>query len=104
MVKKIALGYLYSGYESSYDTLLAKSGKVAMKASRFRSLCIEIYKSINSINPPFMNEIFRLRVTNRTVRTQYRLNIDIPKVNHVSFGIKSITSFGPTIWNSHKVQ
>ena len=51
-----------------------------------------------------MNEIFRLRVTNRTVRTQHRLNIDIPKVNHASFGIKSITSFGPTIWNSHKVQ
>ena len=101
--QKIALGYLYSDYESSYDTLLAKSGKVTTKASRFKSLCIEIYKSISSINLPFMNEIFRLRVTNRTVRTQHRLNIDIPKVNHVSFGIKSITSFGPKIWNSHKV-
>ena len=34
-----------------------------------------------------MNEIFRLRVTNRMVRSQYKLNLDIPKVNQVSFGI-----------------
>ena len=51
--------------------------KVTMKASRLRSLCVEIYKSINSINPSFMNEVFRLRVANRMVRSQYRLNLDI---------------------------
>ena len=44
-------------------------------------LCVEIYKSINSINPPFMNQIFRLRVTNRMVHSQYRLNLEISKVN-----------------------
>ena len=47
-----------------------------------------------------MNEIFRLRVTNRMVRSQYRLNLDMPKVNQVSLGNKSIRSFGPKIWNS----
>ena len=71
-----------------------------MKASRVRSLCVEIYKSINSINPSFMTEIFRLRVTNRMVRSQHRHNLGIPKVNRVSFGYKSIRSFGPKIWNS----
>ena len=45
-----------------------------MKASRLRSLCAEIYKSINSISPSLMNEIFRLRVTNRAVCIQYRLS------------------------------
>ena len=34
------------------------------------------------------------------VRSQYRLNFDIPKVNQVRFGNKSIRSFGPKIWNS----
>ena len=47
-----------------------------------------------------MNEIFRLRVTNRIVRSQYRLDLDIPRVIQVSFGNKSIRSFGPKIWNS----
>ena len=91
-LQKRALCYLYSDYESPYDTLLAKSGKVTMKARRLSSLCFEIYKSINSINPSFMNEIFRLRVTSRMVRSQYRLNLDIPKVNQVSFGNNSIRS------------
>ena len=46
-----------------------------------------------------MKEIFRLSVTNRKVRSQCRLNLDIPKVNQVSFGNKSIRSLGPQIWN-----
>ena len=36
-----------------------------------------------------MNEIFRLRVTNRVVRSQYRLNINIPKVNQVTLVIRA---------------
>ena len=60
-----------------------------MKASRLRSLCVEIYKSIKSIKPSFMNEIFRLRATNRAVCSQYRLNLDIPKVNQVALVIKA---------------
>ena len=96
-LQRKALYYLYSDYESPYDTLLAKSGKVTMKVSRLRSLCVQVYKSINSINPSFMNEIFRLRVTKRMVLSQYRLNLDICKVNRASFGNKSIRSFGPKI-------
>ena len=61
-----------------------------MKASRLRNPWVEISKSINSINPSFMNEVFRLRVTKRAVRSQYRLNLDISKVNQVSFGNNSI--------------
>ena len=34
------------------------------------------------------------------VRSPYRLNLDIPEVNQVSIGNKSIRSFGPKIWNS----
>ena len=46
-----------------------------------------------------MNEVFRLRWTNRIVRCQYRLNRDILKVNQVSFGNKSIKPLGPKIQN-----
>ena len=39
-----------------------------------------------------MNDIFRLRVTARAVWSQYRLNLDCPKVNQLSFGNNSIRS------------
>ena len=70
---------------------LSKSSKVNVKASRLtRSLCVEIYKSKNSVKASFMNETFRLRVTNIVPGSQYRLNLDIPKVNQVSLGNQTL--------------
>ena len=56
-LQKKALRLLYEDYVSSYEELLQKAGKETMKVNRLRSLCIEIYKTINNINPTHMNEI-----------------------------------------------
>ena len=48
---------------------MQKAGKATMKVNRLRSLFIEIYKSINNINPMYMNEIFKLRKTSKAVRS-----------------------------------
>ena len=65
-----------------------------------KSLCTEIYKSTNNINPMYMNEIFKLRETSRAVRSNYKLNLDVQAINQVSFGDKSLRCYGPKIWNS----
>ena len=67
-LQKWALLFLYEDYVSSYEELLQNTGKDTTKVNRLRSLCIEIYKLINNINPMHMNEIFKLRKTNRAVR------------------------------------
>ena len=66
-----------------YEELLWKAGTEAMKV---KSLCIEIYKLINNINPTYMNEIFKLRKISRVVSSNYKLNLDVPTINQVSFG------------------
>ena len=71
-----------------------------MNVNRLRSLCIESFRTLNNINPAFINEIFELRKTNRAVRNQYKLNLEVPTINQVTFGIKSIRYLGPKIWNS----
>ena len=53
---------------------------------KVKSLCIEIYKLINNINPTYMNEIFKLRKISRVVSSNYKLNLDVPTINQVSFG------------------
>ena len=68
-----------------------------MKVNRLRNLCIEIYKSINNINPMYMDEIFKLRETNRAVRSNYKLNLNVPAINQLSFGDKSLRYYGPKI-------
>ena len=85
-LQKRALRFLHEDYVSSYEELLQKAGKETMKVNRSRGLCIEIYKSINNINPMYINEIFKLRKTSRVVRSNYKLNLDVPPINQVSFG------------------
>ena len=100
LCKKRALRFLYDNYDSSYECLLKLAGKSTMNVTRLRSLCIEIFKTLNNINPVFMDEIFELRKTKRAVRNQYKLNLELPIINQVTFGAKSIRYLGPKIWNS----
>ena len=61
---------------------------------------LKFLKRLTIINPAFMNEIFELRKSNRAVRNQYKLNLEIPIINQVTFVGKSIRYLGPKIWNS----
>ena len=71
------------------DEELFKSGKSTVNVSNFRSLCIEIFKTLNDIRPSFIKDIFKLRMTNRPTEEKYNLNLEIPKLNQVRFGTKS---------------
>ena len=99
-LQKRALRFLYEDYILSYEELLQKAGKETMKVNRLRSLCIEICKSINEINPMYMNEIFKLRKTSRVVHSNYKLNLDVPTINRISFGDKNLRYCESKIWNS----
>ena len=71
-----------------------------MNLQRITFLCIEIYKTINSLNPDFMKNIFETKTNDRVVREKYKLNLNIPGTNQVTFGINSLKSYGPKIWNA----
>ena len=47
-----------------------------------------------------MNEIFKLRNADRPTREKYKLNLEIPKPNLVTFGKRSLRNYGPKIWNA----
>ena len=99
-LQKRALRFMLSDYESSYDELLRLSGSCAINVRLKRNLCVEIYKTLNDLNPSFMREIFETRKTKRAVRERYKINLEIPRVNQASFGTKSLRFYGPKIWNS----
>ena len=99
-MQKRALYFLYNEYSISYEELFKKSGNSTVNVSNYRSLCIEIFKSLNDINPSFLKDIFQLRMANRQTREKYKLNLEIPKSNQVRFGTKSLRLFDPKVWNS----
>ena len=69
-----SLHFLYNSYDSSYVSIPKLAEKSAINVTRLRSLCIEIFKTLNNINPAFMNEVFELRKTKRVVRNQFKLS------------------------------
>ena len=99
-LQKRALRFLYDNYDSSNKSILKLAGKSAMNVNRLKNLCMEIFKTLNNINPAFMNEISELRKTNRPVRKQHKLNLEVPIISQVTFGAKIIRYFGAEIWNS----
>ena len=97
---KRALSFLLNDYESSYEELLEKSRKCSMNLRRKKFLCIEIYKTINNLNSDFIKNIFEMKRNNRIVRERYKLNLNIPRTNQVTFDTNSLKHYGPKIWNA----
>ena len=48
----------------------------------------------------YMNEIFKLREISRAVCSIHKRNLDVPTINKVSFGGKSLRYYRHKIWNS----
>ena len=92
-----ALRFLYNDHTSSYNDLLLKSDKCMMLVARQRILCIEIFKTVKQLNPPFMQNIFELRSSNYSVRNPN--NLAHVRPNQTTFGSNSQMSIAPRIWN-----
>ena len=71
-----------------------------MKVSNYRSLCVETFKTLIDINPSFIKNIFKLRMTNRPTRQKCKLNLEITKSNQVRFGTKNLRYLGPKVSSS----
>ena len=92
-----ALRLIHDDYESDYNVLLDRSNTGTMKVKRMRALCIEIYRTLNSLSPKYVKELFKL---NSPVYSSGRSqNLHGPGVNQTTFGLKSIQYEGPKIWN-----
>ena len=85
ITKKGALHYLDDDFESGYSELLQKSKITAMTTQRLGSLCNEIYKTLNQLNPGLMSKIFKLSASNSAACKQQVLNLETMRPNHFNF-------------------
>ena len=88
------LGIIYNDYFSDYQTLLKLSQKPSIEIKRLRNLALEIFKTINDLNPSFMNSIF-------SAKRNSRVNDILVKIRKsATFGDKSLVRLRPKIWNT----
>ena len=84
-IQKRALRLLYNDYTSTYDSLLAKANKPSMEIKRYRTLALEIFKTLNDLNPTYMQDLFYLRSSS----ARRANNIAVVRTNTNTYGTKS---------------
>ena len=67
-----------------------------MEIRRLKTLAVEIFKTLNEINPPYIKNIFTPK-ENAKVR---RNGITVNRINTSRFSTQSLRSLGPNIWNN----
>ena len=84
--QKRCLRIVLDDYDSDYDVLLRKSGKV---------LAVEIFKTVKNLNPNYMKDIFTPKL-----HPKARPNdILVKHHNTITYGTKNLKTLGPKIWN-----
>ena len=94
-LQKRYLSIVFDDYESDYDILLRKNGKLTMEIKQLRFLTIEIFETVNNLNQNFMKDIFTPKL-HPNVRPNY---IQVKHHNIITYGAKSLKTLGPKIWN-----
>ena len=72
-----------------------KSGIVTVEIKRLRVLDIEIFKTVNNLNPNYMKDIFPPKLHPK-IRSN---DVLIKHHNTITYGTKSLKIFGPKTWN-----
>ena len=70
--------------DANFEDLLIKDSSWTIHENNIHTLLIEIYKSLNHISPPIMQEFFDLKVTPYSLRNNNILRL--PKTNTSRYG------------------
>ena len=83
-IQERALRFLYNDPFTSYNHLLLKSERCTMLASRLRVLCIKVFKTMNGINPFFMQGEGKLYTAERRGNTAFAIRKSAQGVQEIT--------------------
>ena len=92
-----ALRFLLNDKFSSYEQLLNKCKSTTLHLKRLKSICIEVFKSLNQLNPKFMNAMFEKKEISYDLRDSHILIQ--PPFKKITYGKNTFKYFGSHLWN-----
>ena len=81
---------------ANFEDLLTKDSSCTIHENNIH--IVEIYKSLNHISPPIMQEFFDLKVTPYSLRNNNLLRL--PKTNTSRYDTEALCFKGSIIWNT----
>ena len=89
---------VYNDFDSSFSELLEMANESTIHMRNLKFLLTEIYKFLNGLSPPIMNEVFQANDCLYDLR-----NPRILPSKHkftIKYGINTIAFRGPQIWQN----
>ena len=90
------LRIIHIDHNSSFSEIVEISNEIAIHIRNLKFLVTEIYKLLNGLSPPIMNEVFQIN--------EYPYNLRNPRAlaskhkSTVRYGLDTIAFQGPQIW------
>ena len=95
-IQERALRIAYRDNTSQFKELLEKDNSVSVHQKNLQLLVIEIYKTKNRLNLPFMIEMFGDKEVPYQLRITSKLNL--PKVRTTNYGTDTVRFMGQRVW------
>ena len=82
--------------EEALDALLQIVGTSVIHKANLQKLMVEVYKTLNHLNPPYMWDLF----TKKVVEYDFRIKIlcELPPAKSQRFGTNSLKYKGSLLW------
>ena len=96
-IQERALRITYNNYINSYSELLQMYKLKSVHQNNIHFLMIEVYRFLNGLSPPIMDDIFRLRENRYNLRN-FRL-LECHNVKTSIYGTETVTYKSSQLWN-----
>ena len=97
-VDKRALRVLHKEYDASFELCLQREADTTIHIKNLQKLMLEVFKTVNSLNPSYLWDFFITKQTEYNLRTKNL--VKLPQIKTHAFGRHSVTFRGSILWNT----
>ncbi len=89
---------MFNDKTSTYSSLLEKCNYTTLYIRHIKAIASEVFKSLNNLNPNFINKMFQVKDITYDLRDSNILFQ--PKFNKITYEKNTFSYYGTHIWNS----
>ena len=90
-----SLRIIHIDYEASFETLLKCSKQESLLTKRLKIMILEVFKTVNRLNPSCLHDLFTNNEVVYDLRTQ---KLEQPKRRTTTYGLRTFSYLGSKLW------
>ena len=91
-----SLRIIHNDYDASFETLLKCSKQESLLTKRLKIMILEVFKTVNRLNPSCLHDLFTKNEVLYDLRTQ---KLEQPKRRTTTYGLRTFSYLGSKLWN-----